>query len=209
MGDDCVVEADVFRDGHEVIRAAVKWRRTRNVTFNDAPMIPVGNDRWRGRFPLGENTRYVFTIEAWTDRYASWAQDFVKKAIAGRDVTSDLLEGIRLLQETAVRTAAHCVRRWKRRWQRLVNASLSARRTLRIFLARRKSMPWLLSTAYGLKRTVTRHYWKLSLIDHAPALVHGTRFSRVRLERSGSRELCAVPSAISLIFETSALKWCT
>jgi len=103
-GEDCVVEADIFRDGHEVIRAVVKWRRKQDAIFDQAPMIPIGNDRWRGRFPLRENTRYLFTIEAWTDRYASWVQDFVKKALSGREVTSDLIEGIRLLQELAART---------------------------------------------------------------------------------------------------------
>src|SRR6516225_3470516 len=65
VGDDCVVEADIFRDGHEVIRAAVKWRRKADAIFDEAPMMPVGNDRWRGQFPLRENTRYLFTIEAW------------------------------------------------------------------------------------------------------------------------------------------------
>jgi starch synthase (maltosyl-transferring) len=104
VGDDCVVEADIFRDGHEVLRAAIKWRRKQDTIFNQAPMTPVGNDRWRGQFPLRDNTRYVFTIEAWTDRYASWAQDFVKKVQAGREVASDLLEGIRLLQEIGART---------------------------------------------------------------------------------------------------------
>jgi starch synthase (maltosyl-transferring) len=105
VGDECVVEADIFRDGHEVVRAAVKWCRKGDAVLNQAPMVPVGNDHWRGQFPLHENTRYVFTIEAWTDRYASWVQDFVKKAVAGRDVNSDLLEGIHLLQELGERTA--------------------------------------------------------------------------------------------------------
>jgi starch synthase (maltosyl-transferring) len=104
VGDNCVVEADIYRDGHEVIRAAIKWRRKQDTVFNHAPMVPVGNDRWRGEFLLRENTRYVFTIEAWTDRYASWVQDFVKKALAGREVASDLLEGLRLLEEVGART---------------------------------------------------------------------------------------------------------
>src|SRR5712691_12302382 len=90
VGDQCMVEADIFRDGHEVIRAAIKWRRKQDTIFNQVPMMPVGNDRWRGQFPLRENTRYVFTIEAWTDRYASWLQDFSKKAVAGRDVAAIL-----------------------------------------------------------------------------------------------------------------------
>src|SRR5689334_9987047 len=52
VGDDCIVEADVFRDGHEVIRASVKWRRKQDDLFSEAPMTPIGNDRWRGQFPL-------------------------------------------------------------------------------------------------------------------------------------------------------------
>jgi starch synthase (maltosyl-transferring) len=106
VGDSCIVEADVFRDGHDVIRAAVKWRRKNTADFQEAPMELVDNDRWRGEFPLTENTRYVFTIEAWTDRYASWLQDFVKKSRAGRDVRSDLLEGIALLEMIAARAPA-------------------------------------------------------------------------------------------------------
>jgi len=101
VGERCAVEADIFRDGHAVIRAAVKWRRKCDQVFSEAPMEHIGNDRWRGAFRLEENTRYVFTIEAWTDLYASWLQDFIKKARAGGEVKSDLQEGIRLLEEIA------------------------------------------------------------------------------------------------------------
>ena len=103
VGEQCVVEADIFRDGHDLIRAAIKWRRRQDRRFSEAPMEPLENDRWRGEFPLSENTLYVFTIEAWTDRYASWLADFAKKARARRDVASDLLEGIVLLQTIAAR----------------------------------------------------------------------------------------------------------
>jgi starch synthase (maltosyl-transferring) len=98
VGETCVVEADIFRDGYEVIRAAVKWRRKCDEGFNESAMAPLDNDRWRGGFPLDENTRYVFTVEAWTDRFASWLADFTKKARAGRDVASDLVEGIALIE---------------------------------------------------------------------------------------------------------------
>jgi starch synthase (maltosyl-transferring) len=100
-GEPCIVEADIFRDGHAIIRAVVKWRRKDETDFAEAPMMPLDNDRWRGSFPLNENTRYVFTIQAWTDTYASWAADFVKKATAGRNVASDLEEGIALLRHHA------------------------------------------------------------------------------------------------------------
>jgi starch synthase (maltosyl-transferring) len=104
MGEPCVVEADIFRDSDNVLRAVIKWRPRRETKFSESPMAHVDNDRWRGEFPLDRNERYFFTIEAWTDRFASWERGFRKKAEAGRDVASDLLEGIALI-ETAVRRA--------------------------------------------------------------------------------------------------------
>ncbi len=101
VGDPCIVEADIFRDGHAIIRAVIKWRHKDETDFAESPMIPLDNDRWRGSFPLNENTRYVFTIEAWTDTYATWAADFIKKATAGRNVAADLEEGIALLRHHA------------------------------------------------------------------------------------------------------------
>ncbi|MGA8643239.1 alpha-1,4-glucan--maltose-1-phosphate maltosyltransferase [Candidatus Binatus sp.] len=98
-GEPCVVEADIFRDGHQVLRAAVKWRRKRDEVFDEAPMAPFDNDRWRGEFIPTDNTRYVFTIEAWTDLFASWLADFTKKVNAARPVASDILEGIALVEK--------------------------------------------------------------------------------------------------------------
>lgn len=105
MGEPCVVEADIFRDGDCVLRAVVKWRLSCEARFSEAPMVHFDNDRWRGEFPLEHNGRYVFTTEAWTDRYATWERGFRRKAEAGRDVASDLLEGIALI-EAAMQTAS-------------------------------------------------------------------------------------------------------
>jgi len=104
-GEPCVVEADIFRDGHQLLRAEVKWRRQEEEVFNQTPMAPLDNDRWRAEFVPAENARYVFTIEAWTDLYASWLADFAKKVAAGRDVHSDLLEGMDLLSAIRQRAA--------------------------------------------------------------------------------------------------------
>jgi starch synthase (maltosyl-transferring) len=98
-GERCVVEADIFRDGHQVLRAAVKWRRKQDETFDEAPMLVVDNDRWRGEFLPTDNARYVFTIEAWTDLFATWLADFTKKVSAARPLGSDLLEGIALVEK--------------------------------------------------------------------------------------------------------------
>jgi starch synthase (maltosyl-transferring) len=99
VGEPCVVEADIFRDGHQVLRAAVKWRRKQDEVFEEAPMLALDNDRWRGEFIPTENARYIFTIEAWTDLFASWLADFTKKVTASRPVQSDILEGIALVDK--------------------------------------------------------------------------------------------------------------
>ena len=103
MGEPCVVEADIFRDGDHVLHAVIKWRSGGETQFSESPMVHVDNDRWRGEFPLDRNDRYCFTIEAWTDLFASWERGFRKKAEAGRDVASDLLEGIAFIESGARR----------------------------------------------------------------------------------------------------------
>jgi len=104
VGDTYAVEADIFRHGNNMIRAVVKWRRREDAKYSERPMFEIGNDRWRGEFVLKENTRYFFTIEAWTDRFVSWFGDFKKRVDAGQQVESETLEGISLIQE-ACRTA--------------------------------------------------------------------------------------------------------
>jgi starch synthase (maltosyl-transferring) len=121
VGEPCVVEADIFRDGHQILRAAVKYRRKSDESFSESPMVLFDNDRWRGEFIPAENTRYLYTVEAWTDLFASWLSDFGKKFRAGRDVQSDLLEGIALLDRFAKRARgkdgqvlARCVEQLRR-----------------------------------------------------------------------------------------------
>jgi starch synthase (maltosyl-transferring) len=97
-GRPCRVEADIFRDGHVVLRAVVKWRREKDRAFREVAMVSTFNDRWYAKLPLKENTRYVFAIEAWTDHYTTWLEDLTKRVGAGQDVSSEALEGATLLE---------------------------------------------------------------------------------------------------------------
>ncbi len=100
-GKPCAVEATAFRDGHAVLRAALKWRPEGRGEWNEAPMTCVnpGLDLWRGEFPLAHPGRYVFTIEAWTDVYATWLADLRKRVEAGQPVRSEALEGAAILEK--------------------------------------------------------------------------------------------------------------
>src|SRR5882724_6251569 len=97
-GQPAVIEADIFRDGHVLVRGVIKWRKKGEELFHEQPLFDVGNDRFRGSFPLGTPGPYQFTIEAWTDPFASWLDDFAKKVRAGRSVDLDLQEGIASLR---------------------------------------------------------------------------------------------------------------
>jgi starch synthase (maltosyl-transferring) len=105
VGEPCVVEADIFRDGHSHIRAVLRWQRKGDQRFEEAPMSYLENDRFRGEFPVAQSGPYLFTIEAWTDRFSTWLEGFVKKVNAERDATLDLREGIELVRQTAVRAS--------------------------------------------------------------------------------------------------------
>jgi starch synthase (maltosyl-transferring) len=102
LGEHCVVEADIFRHGRDTLRAVVKWRRKDERRFSEAPMTQInpGLDHWRAEFPLEENARYTFTIEAWTDRFSSWVSDLRRRAETGQqDVSSEVAEGLAIIQK--------------------------------------------------------------------------------------------------------------
>lgn len=104
VGDDLVVEADVFKDGHDVVAAALKWRLLGEAWWHETPMALVDNDRWRGVCTVYENATYEYTVEAWTDTFRGWQHEFAAKFEAGiANLRSETLEGAALLDEAANR----------------------------------------------------------------------------------------------------------
>ncbi len=102
--DTLTVEADIFKDGHDLITARLKWRKKGDVAWSEAPMEPLRNDRWQGTATLVENARYEYTIEAWGDDFRSWQKEFRTKYEAGlTELASETLEGAALLRAAAYR----------------------------------------------------------------------------------------------------------
>jgi starch synthase (maltosyl-transferring) len=100
VGEDVVVSADVHADGHDVVVAALLWRRVGEERWSETAMEHLGNDRWRARFAVDEIGTYEYTIEGWIDRFETWRLDLSKKFGAGQDVSSELLEGAALVRGT-------------------------------------------------------------------------------------------------------------
>jgi starch synthase (maltosyl-transferring) len=111
VGDTIDVSVDAFRDGHDMLRAVVKYRRAdgSNRRWRESELHRVdaaeGGVRWAGRFDVDAPGRWQYTFEAWTDRFGTWRDELRRKVEAGQhDLASELSEGIELLR-TAEQTA--------------------------------------------------------------------------------------------------------
>src|SRR5205814_2660038 len=104
VGEDLVVEADIFKDGHDVVAAVLKWRVVGKRAWRETPMTFVDNDRWRGICTLYDEAIQEYTVEAWTDSFRSWQREFAKKFEGGiSDLRSEALEGAASVQAAAKR----------------------------------------------------------------------------------------------------------
>jgi len=98
-GESVEVWADIFREGHDVIAAALLWRPEATLDWRREPMQFHTNDRWRGRFTPPSPGAYLFAIEAWTDQFATWRKEFNLRKEAGQDLSLPAREGHELLAE--------------------------------------------------------------------------------------------------------------
>ncbi|HEU0164071.1 MAG TPA: maltotransferase domain-containing protein, partial [Thermomicrobiales bacterium] len=71
--------------------------------WQEVPMHHVDNDRWAGAFDLTENAMWEYAVLAFPDPYSSWIDEIEKKLAADLDVSSELLEGRLIIEETLAR----------------------------------------------------------------------------------------------------------
>jgi len=98
VGEDVDVYATIFKDGHDVLAAALRVRGPRQRRWSEVPLELLGNDRWHGRFRVDAPGRWQFAVTAWTDRVATWQDELRRKLDAGQqDLAGELAEGAALL----------------------------------------------------------------------------------------------------------------
>ncbi len=100
------VSADIFKDGHDVLVAYLRYRRDGDRAWLETPMRFVDNDRWAGAFTLAATGRYRYTVEALTEPFLSWLADLEKRHAGGQDLASALGEGLALIRAAAARATA-------------------------------------------------------------------------------------------------------
>jgi starch synthase (maltosyl-transferring) len=102
-GELVTVSADIFADGHDVIDAALQYRRDGHGDWQYEPMQPIKNDRWEAQFRPGAVGIYFYTLRGWVSRFKTWARDLGKKADAGQDLSLDLKSGSQFVAAAAKR----------------------------------------------------------------------------------------------------------
>ena len=105
-GEVIEVWADLLREGHDQLGAELLWRRESEADWHREPMLLAGNDRWQGRFTPPQPGRYLFAVESWTDRFATWRKALVLKREAGLGLALDAQEGRELIGELKPRDPA-------------------------------------------------------------------------------------------------------
>ena len=104
VGETVTVAADIFRDGHDKLRAVARYRGPGERRWQEAALRPVDEHldgvRWEGAFEVDRTGRWQYTVEAWTDVFGTWRDELERKILAGQhDLAGELSEGAVLLGE--------------------------------------------------------------------------------------------------------------
>jgi starch synthase (maltosyl-transferring) len=105
VGDRLVVEADLLADGHDQLAGVLRYRPPGGTGWRETPLVPAGNDCWRGSFVVEALGTWEYTVSGWVDAWASWAWALRRKHEAGQDVGVELQTGAALLAAAAERAS--------------------------------------------------------------------------------------------------------
>jgi starch synthase (maltosyl-transferring) len=107
VGDGVDVFADVFRDGHDLLRAVVRYRGPEKRRWRESEMRRIDAHldgvRWAGEFTVDHIGSWEYTIEAWTDVFGTWRDELSRKVEAGleQSLLGEISEGVLLLKAAA------------------------------------------------------------------------------------------------------------
>ncbi len=115
VGEEVVVRADVYADGHDEVLAFILYRESDSSDWREVPMKDMGNDAWTGSFVIEHEKDYFYSVRGYISDFSSWRHDLEKKVDAGRNVSVDLRIGSAILDDAAQRCAASeagLLRKW-------------------------------------------------------------------------------------------------
>lgn len=92
-GETVDVAAELFADGHDIIRAKVLYKHERQRNWREVDMTENYQDHFTARFPVVKKGTYLYTISTWIDHALSWYRDIGTKIRAGQKVGVELQMG--------------------------------------------------------------------------------------------------------------------
>jgi starch synthase (maltosyl-transferring) len=102
VGDIVSIGADLIKDGHDILGAHVLFKGPGDGDWSVAPMhFDFDSDRWFGEILVDRIGQWTFTVEGWTDAFATWRSALQKKIAADVDVSMELMEGAGLARSAA------------------------------------------------------------------------------------------------------------
>ena len=85
VGDDVVVTAALFADGHDHVSARLVYRPVADKKWRFAPMAATSNDMFTGSFTVDVLGAWSFTVLGWVDHFDTWTSDLKKRLAAQQD----------------------------------------------------------------------------------------------------------------------------
>jgi starch synthase (maltosyl-transferring) len=101
IGESVDVTANIFGDGHDVIRASLLYQVVGAKTWQEVFMSALPNDEWSASFTPDKTGMYAYKIIAWIDDLSTWHKGFKKKYEDGQHIDVELAMGVNFLKQNA------------------------------------------------------------------------------------------------------------
>jgi starch synthase (maltosyl-transferring) len=99
-GEPVRIEAHCFADGHDKLRAVLRWKAIDAAEPYELEMEALGNDVWTAEFTPPAPGHYRCTVLAWVDHFESWRAELERRTDPA-DIRTALLVGSALVSERA------------------------------------------------------------------------------------------------------------
>jgi starch synthase (maltosyl-transferring) len=79
LGDQVIITAAIFADGHDLLSARLLYRHKSERRWHSVPMSELGNDLWSAAFEASKLGSWQFTVQGWVDHFETWIRDLKKR----------------------------------------------------------------------------------------------------------------------------------
>lgn len=178
IGEKVVVTADILADGHEAVSALLLFRekdnRALDAGWEEVPMVFMENDRWIGEFCVEKLGIYGYTLEGWVDHFKTWKKDVKKKFEAAQDIRTDLLIGVKYMEDAAKRAIGSDKNRFTE-FVRLLRNESDPSKAISVALSQEIAA---LMEKYSDRRFSTKYEKELSVVVDRPKALFSAWYER-------------------------------